>query len=93
MDPDYYDTGQDYGDNEGIYSGWNNDLTRYALDFPIQDTSGRYTACIFGSAHGNSFHAAMCDGSVTAINYSIALTVHMALGNRADGQRIDAKAY
>ena len=93
MDPDFYDTGQDYGDNEGIYSGYNNDLTRYAMVLPQQDTPGSYTACPFGSAHADSFHAAMCDGSVNQINYSIALPIHMALANRDDGQHINANAY
>ena len=93
LDSDHYDTGQDYGDNEGIYSGWNNDLTRYTINLPIEDTPGIYTACLFGSAHASFFHAAMCDGSVSPINYSIALAVHSALGNRCDGQRIDGKAY
>ncbi len=96
LDPDHYDTGDDYGDNEGIYSGYNNDLTRYAIYGPVEDTPGAYgvtTTCAFGSAHANVFHAAMCDGSVTQINYSIAPSINGLLSNRCDGQRIDAKAY
>jgi prepilin-type N-terminal cleavage/methylation domain-containing protein/prepilin-type processing-associated H-X9-DG protein len=94
--PDYYYTGQDYGDNEGLYPGWSNDDHRYGMVLPQQDMPGYYgvdTICSFGSAHGNSFNASMCDGHVTAINYSIALPVHKALANRMDGQTINANSY
>jgi prepilin-type N-terminal cleavage/methylation domain-containing protein len=93
MDSDYYDTGYDYGDNEGLYAGWNNDVTRYARDVPLQDTPGLYTTCPFGSAHANSFHASLCDGSVRAVSYTIPAAIHKALGNRLDGQAIDATAW
>ena len=36
---------------------------------------------------------ALCDGSVNGFSYTISLSVHQALANRADGQAIDAKAY
>ena len=39
----------------------------------------------WGSAHPGGFNAAMCDGSVRRINYSIDLTVQFAICNRADG--------
>jgi hypothetical protein len=36
---------------------------------------------------------ALCDGSVRVVNYSIDPLVHNFLGNRHDGQTIDAKKF
>jgi hypothetical protein len=46
----------------------------------------------FGSAHANNFAVVLCDGSVQRINYGIDLRVLSFLGNRKDGQVIDAKS-
>ncbi len=91
--PDYYETGQDPGDNEGVYMGFANNVSRETQEAPLQDTPGWLNYCIFGSAHLGLFHMAMCDGSVHPINYSIALPIHQHLGNRSDGYTIDAKAF
>jgi hypothetical protein len=94
LNPDDYDTGADNADNEGVYIGFSNDVTRMAAHAPMQDTPG-YTdnfCSPFGSAHSGIFQMSMCDGSVQAVSYSITLAVHMALGNRKDGLAIDGKA-
>jgi prepilin-type N-terminal cleavage/methylation domain-containing protein/prepilin-type processing-associated H-X9-DG protein len=52
---------------------------------PLQDRS-ETNVYIFGSAHSSGFNAAMCDGSVHSINYSIDPVTHHRLGNRKDGQ-------
>jgi prepilin-type N-terminal cleavage/methylation domain-containing protein len=39
----------------------------------------------WGSAHAGGFNAALADGSIRVINYSISLDVLRALSNRADG--------
>jgi prepilin-type N-terminal cleavage/methylation domain-containing protein len=47
----------------------------------------------WGSAHPAGFNAALADGSVRVIRYSIPLSVLQALSDRADGQAIDANAF
>jgi prepilin-type N-terminal cleavage/methylation domain-containing protein/prepilin-type processing-associated H-X9-DG protein len=97
MQADYYETGQDYGDNEGMYDGFANNNTRFCDTdpargrnlVPAQDRSGIMNYCIFGSAHAGGFNMSMCDGSVRRINYTIDATIHAHLGNRRDGQPID----
>jgi len=63
-----------------------------AIYRPMQDTSG-YNGALFGSAHSIGFHMAFCDGSVHMLNYSLDIEVHHRLGNRKDGQTIDAKSF
>jgi prepilin-type N-terminal cleavage/methylation domain-containing protein len=90
---DQYDTGADPGDNEGCYTGFANNNTRFSQEAPNQDTPGWTSYCKFGSAHAEMFHAAMCDGSIHPIYYSIDAQVHKNLGNRRDGQTIPSGAF
>ena len=84
--PDWYTTGQDNADNETMYIGDNEDITRYTYSLPLRDRRGlNYNAVNFGSAHVNGFNACMCDASVRMITYTIDAQVHQFLGNRADG--------
>jgi prepilin-type N-terminal cleavage/methylation domain-containing protein/prepilin-type processing-associated H-X9-DG protein len=59
------------------------------LAAPMQDTVGTANAYIFGSAHSGGFNAAMCDGSVRMVNYSVDPETHRRLGNRKDGLPIE----
>lgn len=86
-----YTTGLHYGDNESMYSGFDNDSGRSAEFEPWQDRwrppdAGRER---FGSAHPAGWNAAFCDGSLKVMSYDIDLEVHKKLGNRADGQVVD----
>lgn len=79
-----YDTDQDSGHDQSMYSGVDLDINRWVLQVPLQDTE--YSADrAFGSAHQQGCHMALCDGSVRLISYSIDAEVHRRLGNRKDG--------
>jgi prepilin-type N-terminal cleavage/methylation domain-containing protein len=90
---DLYDTGSDPADDESIYAGCANNVTRYCDQPPFQDAPGAVNACRFGSAHSTGFFMAFCDGSVQFMNYSLNPLIHARLGNRKDGQAIDGKTY
>jgi prepilin-type N-terminal cleavage/methylation domain-containing protein/prepilin-type processing-associated H-X9-DG protein len=81
----------DYGDNEMALVGDNADVSRWTRWAPVQDTPGYSTFAPFGSAHSNGFQMAFCDGSVQLMSFTIDATAHRYLGNRKDGQAIDAK--
>ncbi|MHC4176807.1 MAG: DUF1559 family PulG-like putative transporter [Planctomycetota bacterium] len=95
VNPDHYATGWDYGDNENIYTGYNNDNFRCTNpNHPVlQDTPGLDDTYRFGSAHTGGSHFSFCDGSVRAISYSIDRTVYANLGNRKDGNVIDGGKF
>jgi prepilin-type N-terminal cleavage/methylation domain-containing protein len=44
----------------------------------------------FGSAHPGGWQAVFCDGSVHYLSYELDLLIHRDLGNRQDGNSIDA---
>jgi prepilin-type processing-associated H-X9-DG protein len=60
---------------------------------PRQDNPGYAERRAFGSAHAGMFNMAYCDGSVHQISYGISAQVYMELGDRNDGQAIDASMY
>jgi type II secretory pathway pseudopilin PulG len=86
VNPADYATGKDPGDDQPIFLGYDNDSQRTTglLNPPQQDTLGLTDTHCFGSAHSTSFHMALCDGSVRAINYTIDREIHRRLGNRND---------
>jgi prepilin-type N-terminal cleavage/methylation domain-containing protein/prepilin-type processing-associated H-X9-DG protein len=63
---------------------------------PRQDTpglhgSGGLGTWVFGAAHSTGVNMALCDGSAQMTSYTIDQEIHRRLGNRKDGQPIDAK--
>ena len=98
LDPDWYFTGQSYGDDQGPYFADERDGVRWAsfgagtANYlpPTQDRPGSDLSWSFGSAHAGGFNMAMCDGSVRLFSYSISETIHRCLANRSDGQAIDS---
>jgi prepilin-type processing-associated H-X9-DG protein len=91
------------GDSDCIcdYNGYDADMVRMvgADDLPAhgwpprQDMPGLSSLNMFGSAHAGMCNMAFCDGSVHQISYGIAAIIHWELGNRADGNAIDASMY
>ncbi len=84
LNPTDYLTGEDGGDNEGQFAGFDNDNTRRTLitDIPMQDTPGFASDVLFGSAHSQAFNMLMCDGSVQSVSYTINMTIYSGNGNR-----------
>jgi prepilin-type processing-associated H-X9-DG protein len=87
--PDWYMTGDDPGDNECMYSGYDNDNSRTTAYVPRRDHRGVPNQNWFGSVHASACNFVFCDGSVTAISYNVDPTLFKYLGSRADRQPID----
>ncbi len=100
LNPDNYYDGNDNADNETMYAGYDNDISRSTYyngsspdHTPRQDTPGTTNLWTFGSAHAIGLNMAFCDGSVQMINYTIDPETHRRLGNRHDGLAIDGKSF
>jgi prepilin-type N-terminal cleavage/methylation domain-containing protein/prepilin-type processing-associated H-X9-DG protein len=97
LTPANYTTNTDAGDDQNMYTGYQDDVIRWTgtgddpTYAPRQDQDGPVPkgTYIFGSAHSSGFNVAMCDGSVRSVGYAIDLETHRRLGNRHDGQPID----
>jgi prepilin-type N-terminal cleavage/methylation domain-containing protein/prepilin-type processing-associated H-X9-DG protein len=95
LNPDYYATGEDDGDNESMYNGFENDNTRSAcaLRPPLQDAPGVWDTVRFGSPHANGCNLVFCDGSVRPISFAVDPDVWACFGNRQDGKPINGSAF
>jgi prepilin-type N-terminal cleavage/methylation domain-containing protein/prepilin-type processing-associated H-X9-DG protein len=101
VNPDWYFTGQDNGDNESAMIGDNSDISRWGSINPppnpyycppLQDIpGGDHGYYYFGSAHSTGLNMAFCDGSVRSIAYEIDPELHRRYASRMDGLPIDAK--
>jgi prepilin-type processing-associated H-X9-DG protein len=82
LNPVDYLTGNDPGDNEVEYIGFDNDITRGVYDLPLQDKRGYTDTFRFGSAHVGGCNMLYCDGRVEVVNYNVDLAVHKRAGDR-----------
>ncbi|MBN2218378.1 MAG: DUF1559 domain-containing protein [Pirellulales bacterium] len=105
LNPDNYFTGNDAGDDSGMYEGCGVDTCRWCTYdpngdgnpedalIPRQDTPGLPYFYGFGSAHPGGCHFVFCDGSVKSIEYSIDPLVHSLLGNGMDGREVSPDQF
>lgn len=89
MSKNKYHTGTDLGDR-APNAGWvdhnraANSFVRHAARTPQRDTTGNCNACHdFGSAHPGNWNAALADGSVQKISFSIDMDVYRASASMA----------
>jgi prepilin-type N-terminal cleavage/methylation domain-containing protein len=73
-------------DNEGYTSGWDHDTVRWAWAPALPDGNSGDGNQRFGSSHPAGFMAAMADGSVRSIPFSVNFTTFQRLTTIADGQ-------
>jgi prepilin-type N-terminal cleavage/methylation domain-containing protein/prepilin-type processing-associated H-X9-DG protein len=98
----HYSTGLDPGDNECMYTGFNNDVSRSTFDPPLRDqpvhvaqapfpgappTPARRTFRI-GSAHSGAFNVCLADGSVRSVSYDITPAIFRVHGDRTSASAL-----
>ena len=84
LDPDAYTSGTDIADNENMYAGFDNDISRSTGNPPRPDQAGYSNPFIFGSAHFAGLNMLYCDGSVKFILFGSDADVFRLAGNRGD---------
>ncbi len=90
IDASQYTTGEDWGDNENLFCGFNNDVCRSTASRPWPDQPGYDAKTSFGSAHPLVWQVVCCDGSVHAMSFDVDPQLHRQLGNRQDHAPADA---
>jgi prepilin-type N-terminal cleavage/methylation domain-containing protein/prepilin-type processing-associated H-X9-DG protein len=80
MNPSLYYTGNDPGDNECMYVGMDNDISRSTNALPQPDHWGTTSDLNFGSPHPDGLNMLMCDGSVQFMNYGMPISVWGPMG-------------
>jgi prepilin-type processing-associated H-X9-DG protein len=82
-------------DNEGYTVGWDEDTIRSTAFPPAQDFRGTSwdNDRRFGSSHPGGINAVFADGSVHVLSYTISQTVFQRLGERSDGQVVNASDF
>ena len=88
VNADRYSSGEDWGDNETLYAGFNNDNCRSTADPPVRDDRNQEYKNRFGSAHSQVWQVVYCDGSVHVHDYEIDADVHRKFGCRMDVRRV-----
>jgi prepilin-type processing-associated H-X9-DG protein len=94
--PNYNTGGGDAGDDQSMYTGYQDDVIRWTgtgsdTSYAPHQDAETASVMIFGSAHSSWFNVAMCDGSVRLVTYSINLETHRCLGNCRDGKPVDTR--
>ena len=82
LNPADYFTGRDYGDNEHMYIGFDNDIARATVLPPLLDKPGYQDIIRFGSAHVGGCNMLYCDGRVEVVAYDVDPKVFLRAGDR-----------
>ncbi len=90
LDADAYNTWNDVGDAQPMYIGFDADTNRFTTNPPLQDRPGLTDSYRFGGPHPSGVSVALGDGSVRTISFAVDPDTWKRLGNRRDGQAIDA---
>jgi prepilin-type N-terminal cleavage/methylation domain-containing protein len=102
LQTEHYEDGAALNDDQSMYTGWDKDnLRSTAIAIvgggtvvgypPVPDTPGNaYGEWNFGGPHPGGWVAVFCDGSVHFLSYEMDALIHRDLGNRQDGNVIDA---
>jgi prepilin-type N-terminal cleavage/methylation domain-containing protein len=90
-------------DDTGWVDGWDWDNIRWGYfppqpdwsegDPSVADSGNVPLHGAFGSSHPGIFNAALCDGSVRTISYSVSWEVFKRLSSRNDGETLGANDY
>ena len=88
LDPQRYNDGTDWGDNEFLLGGYNRDFHRTVALPAARDQIGVRMDFQFGSVHQTGWHMAMADASVRQLEYGMEDVIHRAYGVRNDGVAI-----
>jgi len=81
----------DKGDDQSMYIGYDFDTFRWTgLAMPPMHDRDQDENFRFGSAHPHGVNFVFCDGSVRPVSFEIDPEIHRRLGNRKDGQSVDA---
>ena len=86
--------GEDQGDNQNMYVGYDYDTFRWTMlgTSPTRD-GPELGPDLFGSAHPTGCNFVFVDGAVHLIRYDIDPEVHRRLGNRRDGLAINSSQW
>ncbi len=105
LDPNHYTDGLAGNDDQSMYTGYDRDNVRSTyvvrheasgriyFNPPLPDTRGADATWSFGGPHPGGWMAVFCDGSVHFLTYNMEVNIHRWLGNRKDGNAIDASQY
>jgi prepilin-type N-terminal cleavage/methylation domain-containing protein/prepilin-type processing-associated H-X9-DG protein len=82
LNPNQYTIGNDPGDNENMYVGFDDDVLRTTQFPPKRDQPGYENSSIFGSNHPTGLNMLYCDGRVEHVSYTVDPAVFKRAGNR-----------
>ena len=94
MDSLKYESGDDFGDSDGIIGHWDDtprSYVRTGAGTTTKDRDGNCGAAChdFGSAHPGGWNVVMADGSVHTMSYSISQFANVARSTIADGEKVN----